>query len=124
MPWWTLQPRRGHTIRGILSSGSYHDDDNDYCNNYENYSHGIRAPDYYRYDSAPTRAKPATQRYIYGPTFEYDGYRNSRGVREHIYHHAGSGRQMRRYEVEDEDYDAGRRRSRGSRRSRRSEGCW
>lgn len=53
MPWWTLQPRRGHTIRGILGGGGggYHDDD--YYNDYDNYSRESRDPDSYRYDSAP-----------------------------------------------------------------------
>lgn len=53
MPWWTLQPRRAHTICGILGGGGggYHDDD--YYNDYDNYSCESRAPDSYRYDSAP-----------------------------------------------------------------------
>lgn len=47
-------------------------------------------------------------RYYYGPTFDYAGYTSgrARGGREHFYHHAGSRREVRRYEGD--EYGGGR----------------
>lgn len=46
MRWFSIRPRRGHTIHGTLGGATYHYDDSDE-------EHDSRYPDSYRYDFAP-----------------------------------------------------------------------